>query len=166
MECLNTASMIRNSPYELKKQANGPDRSVLKAATEKVEAIVRVTAFPGLVAHRQGGGLLAKQLLADEKRKDKLSGIHLPPDVKRSRDMHAEKPLLGTEGFRTRVICKSIVHLQWGRQRLLTKEAGTSRHLDAMRDGGMAKYEEDRRGFVELFDHFLKVHPKFDCGSD
>jgi hypothetical protein len=40
----------------------------------------------------------------------------------------------------------------------LTKEAGTSRHLDAMRDGGMAKYAEDRRGFVELFDYFLEVH--------
>jgi hypothetical protein len=164
MECLNTASMIRNSPYELKKQSNGPDRSVLKGATEKVEAIVRVTAFPGLVAHRQGGGLLAKQLLAEEKRKD--FGERLPPDVKQSRGMHREKPLIGDEGFRTRVICKSIVHLQWGRQRLLTKEAGTSRHLDAMRDGGMAKYEEDRRGFVELLDHFLEKHPNLDRGSD
>jgi len=160
MECLNTTSMIKNNPYEIKEK-----RSVLKGATEKSEAIVRITAFPGLVAHRKGGGLLAKDLLAEEKRKDRLSEIHLPPDVKRSRDMHPEKKFTGKEGFRTRVICKSVVHLQWGQQRLLTKEAGTSRHLDAMRYGGMAKYEEDRRGFVELFDYFLEVHPDFDRES-
>jgi hypothetical protein len=29
----------------------------------------------------------------------------------------------------------------------------------------MAKYEDDRWGFVELFDHFLDVHKDFDRGS-
>jgi hypothetical protein len=159
MECMNITSMMQNSPYEIKKQPHGqPDRSVLKYPTENSEAIVRITVFPGVVAHRKGGGELAKRLLDEEHREEKTSGAHLPPDVKRSRDISRGPPLDGTEGFRTRVICKSVVHLQWGKQRLLTKEAGTSRHLDAMRDGGMAKYEEDRRGFVELFDHFLKVH--------
>jgi len=157
--------MIRESPYELKKQPNGQNRSVLKGATEKAEAIVRITAFPGLVAHRQGGGLLAKELLRTEQLKDQTSKVNLPPDVRQLRQMTAEPPLTGNEGFRTRVICKSVVHLQWGQQRLLTKEAGTSRHLDAMRDGGMAKYENDRNGFVELFDYFLDKHPDLDRGS-
>lgn len=160
MECLNTTSMIKNNPYEIKEK-----RSVLKGATEKSEAIVRITAFPGVVAHRQGGGQLAKRLLDEEEREERKSGIHLPPDVKQSRDISRGPPLNGTEGFRTRVICKSVVHLQWGKQRLLTKEAGTSRHLDAMRDGKMAKYEDDRWGFVELFDRFLDVHKDFDRGS-
>jgi hypothetical protein len=159
MECLNITSMMQNSPYEIKKQPHGQrDRSVLKYPTENSEAIVRITAFPGVVAHRKGGGQLAKKLLDEEQRAEKTSGAHLLPDVKRSRDISRGPPLDGTEGFRTRVICKSVVHLQWGKQRLLTKEAGTSRHLDAMRDGGMAKYAEDRRGFVELFDYFLEVH--------
>jgi len=165
MECLNIASMIQKSPYELKKQPNGQNRSVLKGAAEKAEAIVRITAFPGLVAHRKGGGLLARELLAAEKERDSLYKTNLPPDVQQLRSMSAEPPLHGTEGFRTRVLCKSVVNLQWGQQRLLTKEAGTSRHLDAMRDGGMARYEEDREGFIELFDYFLYVHPDFDRGS-
>jgi hypothetical protein len=166
MECMNITSMMQNSPYEIKKQPNGqPDRSVLRGPTENKEAIVRITAFPCVVAHRQGGGQLAKRLLDEEEREEKKSGIHLPPDVKQSRDISRGPPLNGTEGFRTRVICKSVVHLQWGKQRLLTKEAGTSRHLDAMRDGKMAKYEDDRWGFVELFDHFLDVHKDFDRGS-
>jgi hypothetical protein len=165
MECLNVTSMINNSPYELKKQPNDETRSVLKGATEKSEAIVRVTAFPGLVAHRKGGGHLAKKLLAEEKIKDQASEANLPPDVRRAHKLSAGEPVHEAHGFRTRVICKSVVHLEWGRQRLLTKEAGTSRHLDAMRDGGMAKYEDDRMGFIELFDYFLLVHKDSDRGS-
>ena len=88
----------------------------------------------------------------------------IPPDVQRLRSRLAGTPLTGDEGFRSRVICKSVVHLEWGQQRLLTREAGTSRHLDAMRDGGMGRYEDDRRGFVELFDYFLQVHPDFEPG--
>jgi hypothetical protein len=166
MECLNIASMIKDSPYELKKQPNGQNRSVLKGEAEKAEAIVRITAFPGLVAHRQGGGLFAKELISAEKRKEQASKFNLPPDVQRLRHMTADPPLTGNEGFRTRVICKSVVNLKWGQQRLLTKEAGTSRHLDAMRDGGMAKYEDDRKGFVELSDYFLELYPGFDRGPN
>jgi hypothetical protein len=105
MECLNITSMMQNSPYEIKKQPHGQrDRSVLKYPTENSEAIARITAFPGVVAHRKGGGQLAKKLLDEEQRAEKTSGAHLLPDVKRSRDISRGPPLDGTEGFRTRVI--------------------------------------------------------------
>lgn len=67
--------------------------------------------------------------------------------------------LTGEEGFRTRVLCKSVVHLIWGRQRLLTREAGTSAHIDDMRDGKVKKYEDDRQGYIELYDYFLQMNP-------
>lgn len=154
MECLNIASMIRNSPYE-KESVRGHDRSVLKGPQEKSEAIVQVVVFPGLVVHRQGGGALAKTLLEKEANNDSS----LPPDVQRSRRMGQNgREYTGDEGFRTRVICKSVVHLIWGKQRLLTKEAGTSAHLDAMRDNKMDKYAEDKSRCIELFDHFMTTN--------
>lgn len=158
MECINIADMISNSPYE-KQTVNGRDRSVLKGPAEKAEAIVKIVAFPGLVVHRQGGGALAKRLLAEEEHDYEDSRV--PPDVLRSRRMAADADkLTGNEGYRTRVLCKSVVHLIWGKQRLLTKEAGTAAHLDAMRDGNEKKYEDDRRGFVELYDYFLRTNPE------
>ena len=79
----------------------------------------------------------------------------------RSRRMAANADkLTGSEGFRTRVLCKSVVHLVWGKQRLLTREAGTAAHLDAMRDGNEQKYEDDRKGYVELYDYFLRTNPE------
>lgn len=158
MECINISAMISDSPYE-KKIVNGHERPVLKGSPENAEAIVKVVAFPGLVVHRQGGGALAKRLLAEEARD--YQHIKAPPDVLRARRMgtDGDDKLTGDEGFRTRVICKSVVHLIWGRQRLLTKEAGTSAHLDAMRDGREKKYEDDRKGFVELYDYFLETNP-------
>lgn len=159
MECLNIASMITKSPYE-KKNLNGHERSVLtNGSQETSEAIVQVVAFPGLVVHRKGGGALAKRLLEEEARSDRDS--NLPPDVQRSRRMGPdgrEYQHTGEEGFRTRVICKSV-HLIWGKQRLLTREAGTLAHLDAMRDGKEKKYEADRKSYVELYDHFLETNP-------
>jgi hypothetical protein len=158
MECINIADMISNSPYE-KKVIGGHERSVLKGCAANSEAIVKVVAFSGLVVHRQGGGALAKRLLQEETR----NGQHTdaPPDVTRARrmGMRDNDKLTGDEGFRTRVLCKSVVHLVWGRQRLLTKEAGTSAHLDAMRDGKEQKYEDDREGFIELYDYFLENNP-------
>lgn len=153
--------MITKSPYE-KKNVNGHERSVLaNGSQETAEAIAQVVVFPGLVVHRKGGGALTKRLLEEEARNDRDS--NLPPDVQQSRRMGPdgrENRYTGEEGFRTRVICKSVVHLIWGKQRLLTREAGTSAHLDAMRDGKEKKYEEDRKGYVELCDHFLQTNPE------
>lgn len=156
MECLNIESMTQASPYK-KEDIDGRERSVLVGDEDQSQAIVKVVAFPGLVVHRQGGGALAKKQLAEERKEDP----NVPPDVRNSRRMARDSAfnLTGDEGFRTRVLCKSVVHLMWGRQRLLTREAGTSVHLDAMRDGNEARYENDRRGFVELYDVFLKRNP-------
>jgi hypothetical protein len=115
---------------------------------DKSEAIVRVVCFHGVVAYRQGGGRLAKEQLEEDKRGDG----HVPPDVMRARERVGEAPLTGHEGIRSKTICKSLVLLQWGKQRLLTKEAGTSAHIDAVRDGNTKKYEDDCLGMVELYD--------------
>ena len=158
MECFNLKAMISESPYD-KKKVNGFERPILREDHEhEGEAIVRVVCFPGLVAYRQYGGALAEQELEDEEneRRTRAGREKLPPDVQLHRKMIAsrEKSLTGDEGFRTRVISKSVVLLQWGKQRLLTKEAGTSRHIDAMKGkgAGMKKYEDDYVGFKELYD--------------
>lgn len=158
MECFNLEAMISESPYD-KKEVNGFERPILREGHQhEGEAIVRVVCFPGLVAYRQHGGALAEQELEDEEneRRTREGREKLPPDVQRHRKMIAsrEKSLTGYEGFRTRVISKSVVLLQWGKQRLLTKEAGTSRHIDAMKGkaAGMKKYEDDYVGFKELYD--------------
>ena len=57
------------------------------------------------------------------------------------------------------MLCKSVVNLIWGRQRLLTREAGTSVHIDAMRDGNQKRYEDDRKGYIELYGYFLAMNP-------
>jgi hypothetical protein len=158
MECINIGDMITNSPYE-KKIVDGYERSVLREQTENCEAIVKIVSFPGLVVHRQGGGALAKCLLKEEKEADDNQNARVPPDVQRARRMAEGDKLTGDEGFRTRVICKSVVHLIWGRQRLLTREAGTSAHIDAMRDGKGKKYEDDRKGYIELYEYFLQKNP-------
>lgn len=156
MECLNLAAMISHSPYKRKVQKGGYVTAELDGDKESSEAIVQIVAFPGLVAYRQGGGELAKSQLADERRCD--GSDNAPPDVRHSRRMARDSPwsLTGDEGFRSRILCKGVVHLMWGQQRLLTKEAGTSRYLDAVRDGNEAKYEVDRAECVELYDIFLK----------
>jgi hypothetical protein len=156
MECFNLKAMISESPYN-KKTINGFERAVLRDGHEhEDEAIMRVVCFPGLVAYRQHGGALAKQELEDEEneRRGRDGREKIPLDVQNQRRMLAsqEKSLTGDEGFRTRVISKSVVLLQWGKQRLLTKEAGTSRHIDAMKgkNDGMDKYKDDYSGFKEL----------------
>lgn len=155
MECFNLEPMIRASPYS-KEVNDGIETAVLIGPPEEAEAIVKVVAFPGLVAHRQGGGALAQRLLREER--SQKDDPRLPPDVSKAQRMSRDSPfnLDGTEGFRTRVLCKSVVHLTWGRQRLLTREAGTSAHLDAIRDGDLEKYDVDRLGFVELYDYFMR----------
>lgn len=160
MECLNTTDMIEVSPYK-KRTVNGHATAVLEdptAGASRDEAIVRIVAFPGIVAYRQGGGSMARKMLEEERKHDD----NAPPDVQYSRQLSKDSPwnLTGREGFRTRVICKSIVYLVWGKQRLLTKEAGTSAHLDAKRDGREEKYNADRQGFVELHDVFMRLNPQ------
>lgn len=158
MEALNLDSMIEHSPYKRKvhKGSRLVTAELENPQEENSEAIVQIVAFPGLVAYRQGGGSLAQTQLADERKRD--GSDKLPKDVQLSRRSARDSPwtLTGNEGFRTRILCKGVVHLMWGRQRLLTKEAGTSRYLDAVRDGDMAKYEVDRVGCVELFDLLLQ----------
>jgi hypothetical protein len=158
MECINIGDMISNSPFE-KKIVDGYERSVLKEQTEDCEAIVKIVSFPGLVVHRQGGGDLAKCLLKEEEEENNAQHARVPPDVQRARRMAEGDKLTGDEGLRTRVLCKSVVHLIWGRQRLLTREAGTSAHIDAMRDGKEKKYEDERKGYIELYDYFLQKNP-------
>ena len=159
MECFNLYEMIQDSPYD-KKSVNGTDRAILRAGHEnESEAIVRVVCFPGLVAYRQGGGDLARQQLAEESHRPD----NAPPDVRYQRKRLANRgpgELTGNEGFRTKVICKSVVLLQWGKQRLLTKEAGTSAHLDAKRLGKAQKYQDDYEGFVELYDVYRRRFPE------
>ena len=160
MECFNLQDMLRDSPYDTK-TINGFERAVLRPGREdESEAIVRVVCFPGLVAYRQGGGKLAQKELADEK----AITDRAPPDVRHHRKVQSsrqgQKELDGSEGFRTKVICKSVVMLQWSKQRLLTKEAGTSAHLDAVRNHKIKNYAGDRPDFVELYDHFSEVTPK------
>lgn len=152
MECLNLADMIRESPYKHSVREGGYVTAELRGEQERSQAIVQIVAFPGLVAYRQGGGSLAQTQLAEERRRD--GSDNAPPDVKRARRMGGT--FTGDEGFRTRILSKGVVHLMWGRQRLLTREAGTSRFLDAVRDGNEAKYEVDRAGCVELYDIFLR----------
>lgn len=146
MEAQNLKEMIEGSPYD-KETINGRDRAKLKAGREnQSEAIVRVVCFPGLAAYRQFGGELAKKEIAEEKR-----GIPVPADVQAHRRRAGEQPLTVDQGLRSRVVRKSLVLLQWGKQRLLTKEAGTSSHIDAVRDDKMAKYDSDYVGFEELY---------------
>lgn len=146
MEALNVIEMIEGSPYT-KVEVNGRERAVLKEGREnESEAIVRVVCFPGLVAYRRFGGELAKKEIEAEKQ-----GMPVPADVQAHRRRGGEKPLAVDQGIRSRVIRKSLVLLQWSKQRLLTKEAGTSSHIDAVRDDNMSKYEKDYAGFVELY---------------
>ena len=156
MEVLNLESMIKHSPYKKVKDSKGRDTAVLdRDQASKSEAIVRVVCFPGLVAYRQGGGDLGQeQLDAEQSRPD-----HAPPDVRQRRRMAGDNEKTVDDGFRTKTICKSVVCLQWGKQRLLTKEAGTSAHLDAMKNKEEGKYEDDSQGFVELYDLYLSYHP-------
>ncbi|RMZ32951.1 hypothetical protein D0859_02907 [Hortaea werneckii] len=152
MECVNLRQMLDESPYQ-KLDIQGRMRPRLQPGQEhRNEAIVRVVCFPGLVAYRQGGGELGGKVLAEQDRR--RGNGSMPRDVQiaqaRSRDN------VGVDdGYRTKVICKAVGHLTWGKQRLLTREAGTSAHLDAMRDHSN-KYLEDRKGFKELWDIFCE----------
>ena len=154
MECFNLKSMISESPYD-KKEIVGMEHSVLRDnERDRSQAIVRIVCFPSLVAYRQGGGELADSVLAaeEEERIVRESREVLPSDVKKYRKMlqsHEQKPDRNS-GFRTRVISKSVVWLKWGTQRLLTKEAGTSRHIAAMKENDGQRYKVDYRGFKEL----------------
>lgn len=152
MEAMNLAGMIHGSPYD-RETINGRERAILKPGREdESEAIVRVVCFPGLVAYRQGGGDLAKIEIAAEKKR----GITVPEDVQAHRRRGGEQPLSADQGICSKTVWKSLVLLQWGQQRLLTKEAGTSSHIDAVRDGKMDKYDQDYKGFVELYSYAEK----------
>nr|OQO25862.1 hypothetical protein B0A51_07948 [Rachicladosporium sp. CCFEE 5018] len=162
MECYNLADMITKSPYR-KKKVDGRDTAVLHEPDKGHEAIVRIVLSLGLIAYRKGGGDLAEILLKNERTQADGEAKRLPPDVRHARSLSRDSPhkLTGEEGFRTRLICKSAVQLQWGQQRLLTRQAGTSTHIGAVRKNDMSKYVNDRAGFVELFDVFLKEHPTY-----
>ncbi|KXT15697.1 hypothetical protein AC579_116 [Pseudocercospora musae] len=156
MECYNLNDMISHSPYDKKKIQGSFERATLREGEEhRSEAIVRVVCFPGLVAYRQYGGDLA----IEEIKADDRENSYAPEDVRRSRMRYGEK-LDANNGFRSRAICKSLVQLQWGKQRLLTREAGTSAHIDAVKSGNMKKYEDDSKNFVELYDLFEREQGK------
>lgn len=165
MECLNLAEMIRASPYDTRKSPKGYVRPVLEPGREhEKNAVVRVVSWPGVVSYQQGGGELAKAELMKEA---KQAG-HAPPDVQKRERLVAKDrgALTGNEGFRTRILCKSVVLLQWGTQRLLTKEAGTSRYIKAMKSQDQ-RYENDTKGCVELYDLFLdRVGSQPDVAED
>ena len=154
MECLNIREMIHTSPYEKREEKGRVRANLLPHQDDRNEAIVRVVCFPGLVAYRKGGGALGKKELADEDRKERSSRD--PEDVRHHRErVRKQDGISINSGFRSKVICKAVVHLQWGKQRLLTKEAGTSAHLDAVRDYS-DKYEKNRKGHRELYDIYLE----------
>ncbi|KAK3674143.1 hypothetical protein LTR78_005990 [Recurvomyces mirabilis] len=145
MECLNMTDMLEHSPYV--KQDAGHGHPVLSEDRRAdSQAIVQIVCFPGLVAYRKGGGGLAKHTLAREGRRPSTA----PPDVQRVQQMR-DGQYTGQEGIRTKTILKAAVHLKWGKQRLLTREAGTSAFLDAVRDGS-SKYVDDSKGFREFWD--------------
>ncbi|KAF2170184.1 hypothetical protein M409DRAFT_19787 [Zasmidium cellare ATCC 36951] len=151
MECYNLRDMILKSPYE-KKVVGGMERAVARegASPDQTEAIVKIVCFPGLDAYRQSGGSLAQEELSKERSRPD----NAPPDVQAARKKLKRNgdDYDGSEGFRSKTICKNVVYLIWGKQRLLTREAGTSRHIDAVRNGNMDKYTKDYEGFVELYD--------------
>ena len=152
MECVNLWQMLDESPYQ-KLDIQGRMRPRLQPGQEhRNEAIVRVVCFPGLVAYRKGGGELGEKLLAEQDRR--RGNANVPHDVQIARARSRDSVSVDN-GYRTKVICKAVVHLTWGKQRLLTREAGTSAHLDAMRDHSN-KYLEDRKGFKELWDIFCE----------
>ena len=161
MECLNLNDMIHHSPYD-RQQIDGRDRPVLREGqANRSQAIVRVVCFPGIQAYRQGGGELAKNQLAAERTGvgRGADAVNAPPDVLAVRRKVAVtnrygEEYTGDEGIRTRVISKGVVLLKWGQQRLLTKEAGTSVHMDAVKAGDLRKYEKDMAGHVELYKLF------------
>jgi hypothetical protein len=159
MECLNMVDMMNSSPYGTL-IVNGVPRSVSKKnASENTEAIVRIVAFPGLVVHKQGGGALAERLLEEEARAEKQR--EPPKDVETVYRMSMDaEPITIESGFRMHVLCKSVMHLMWGKQMLLTREADTSAHIDAMKYGKTQKYVHHRQGFIELYDCFLKNNPE------
>lgn len=163
MEALNLSDMIRTSPYEKVAGTKGGMRAKLgKDQQARSEAIVRIVCFPGLVAYRQFGGDLAKkELEAEEDRRRAIRPRETVDGIKAGKQrLSPGQSDPAKTGFRSRVICKSVVFLQWGKQRLLTREAGTSTHIDAMRDGKMQRYTDDTKGYVELFDLFLEKHPE------
>ncbi|KAK4627477.1 uncharacterized protein CLAFUR5_11763 [Fulvia fulva] len=157
MEVFNLKDMILKSPYE-KTKVQGIERAIVREGhkDDNTEAIVQIVCFPGLVAYRQyGGGTGGKEIEAEQSR----GTIREPDDVRRARAYRVrngveEIPDPSSHGFRSRLVCKSVVHLIWGKQRLLTREAGTSAHIDAVREGpaGMKKYEEDYKEYKELYD--------------
>lgn len=152
MECLNLQAMIRSSPYD-KQEVQGRDRAVLRKGQDaQSQAIVRVVCFPGIQAYRQGGGDLAKKQLAAE-RNGTSDDDNAPPDVRAARRITKRNGEAYTvsDGVRTRILAKGVVLLQWGQQRLLTKEAGTSLHMDAVKSGKLGKYVQDSAGHVELY---------------
>ncbi|KAI5367752.1 hypothetical protein Slin15195_G028850 [Septoria linicola] len=152
MEAINLEYMIQTSPYDKVTNSHG-ERAVLREGkkSEESEAIVRIVAFPGIVAYRQYGGILADNEIHHES----VLNRGYPEDV---RERFGE-PTTAKKGFRSRLISKSVVYLVWGKQRLLTKEAGTSAHLDAMRDGKMGKYTIDSQEVLELYALWQKENP-------
>nr|POE59290.1 hypothetical protein CFP56_24559 [Quercus suber] len=148
MEPRNLAALHETSPWQ--RPAPGHERPTLAPGTEhRQQALVRIVGFPGLVSYRQGGGGVARLALVNEAR----GASTLPGDVRAARKGQERGEC---EGFRTRVLCKASVQIQWGRQALLTQEAGTGRHLEAMANGDLGRYEEDKCDRKELFAIYAK----------
>lgn len=165
MESMNLRAMLESTPWVTKKvaagaaAATGPAATVLRDGQEKrSQSLVQVVVFPGLVAWRQGGGERAKE----EIRRAIKEEAALPPDVRLAwrKGGDAARNLTGNDGYRTRVLAKGVVFLHWSRQRLLTLEAGTSAHHDAVSNGETGKYREDYEGFVELWPLWLQRNEK------
>ena len=152
MECWNLKWMLDTSPYRKTDNYGHARPRLVEGNEDRCEAIVRVVCFPGLVAYRKGGGELGKRLLAEEGVSRK--NANTPRDVQIAQARTGQS-ITHASGFRTRVVSKAVVYLTWGKQRLLTKEAGTAAHLDAMRNGDENKYIRDREGFKELYELYL-----------
>lgn len=95
-------------------------------ARRDAEAIVRVVVFPGLVAWRR--------------RFDEMKTSIDAPVVKYD------------AGDKHKRIMKNVALVEWAKQRLLTKYAGTAYHQKTVASGDMGVFENDGKGAVDLWD--------------
>ena len=153
MECLNLEQILSQSPYKLTKGPGWKATEVTlvwdqdEAARRNEQSLVDIVCFPGLMSYRQGGGPTAlKELQEQEKERN-------PEGSGRNLDEESKK------GFRNRVLAKALVSLKWGKQSLLSAEAGTSRHLEAMKKKDMSRYEQkpEEEGILPLMVMFNKT---------
>lgn len=108
------------APTRPKQKAAHSAQPSKEGRTHRDEAIVRIVCFPALSTYRRHGGALAAHQLHPEEREE-LETHPANVRVTYSRDPHFATNLTGNEGYRTRILGLPVVHLPWGKQRIVTK---------------------------------------------